>query len=357
MRTRALRFMLAVLLCCLGSLAAADASVIRNIRLTHRHLFGPGPLPDQELARGYVHGMQFTSFMRATVPGINNGGAPPNVSGEALQGTPVDGALSDGTLINENIDMGHALLLQGRFNLLLAAVHGGPHHGNSEFFLDDKLNWTIQDDIAIDPGFAEGLIKIHDFRFTSGPTFVPFSLQTQRKHPGGVDLVGSLRSGEVIIGRVGDDDLDGHVDGVWMALGTFPFDSILLPGAPFVQSIEFESDIPIDPMDAAMLSLAAARNMLKFLQEQNIEAPAEVAKLVDTGRQRVQIASKHLQRAMEGGGCLAECKRAGPLRERLLALEILDGAAAIKAIPELDAFVAELETVHEAAHGKLKTGL
>lgn len=325
-----------------GTQADAPRISVHNIQLVERHLYGPGPMPDQTLARGHVHNMQFDRFMHAVVPGANNGGSPPNVSGEALQGSPVDGKLSDGTLINENIDMGHALLLQGRFNLLLGAVHGGPHRGNSTFALDRELNWTIEDDIAIDPGFAEGVIKINDFKFTTGPAFVPTSVQTQRNYPGGVDMVGSLRSRDVLVGRVGDDDLDGFVDGIFLALGNFPLDSILLPGAPFVQTIQVASDIPLHPLDAAMLSLAASRNHLRFLQRHRAVAlsKSSIAHLVEAARERHQFALRHLHRALEEGSiCADACTQARTLESQLAALRIEQSE------PErIDAVIRTLET-------------
>jgi hypothetical protein len=338
-----------------GALADSAPTELHNIRLVARQLYGPGPLPDQKLGAGHVHNMPFVSFMDARVPGTNNGAQPPNVSGEALQGTPVDGKLSDGTLINENIDMGHVLLLQGRFNLLLAAVHGGPNQGNSHFFLDKKLNWTIQDDIAIDPGFAEGIVKIKDFVFTTGPTFVPKSVQTQRGYPGGMDMVGSLRSGDVIAGRIGDDDLDGRLDGVFIALGNFPLEAILLPGAPFVQSIEFVSDIPLHSLDAAMLSLAAARNRLTFIAEhRQLALPSEsIRDLVAGAQARLAVAKRHFERMQTGALCEPQCDEARQLAQQVQSLAIADDPdQAQAAIAKLDALTRKLADVHKARTGK-----
>lgn len=341
----------------LSVVVMADSAPLQmhSIKLVARQLYGPGPLPDQKLGAGHVHNMPFVGFMDARVPGTNNGAAPPNVSGESLQGTTVDGKLSDGTLINENIDMGHALLLQGRFNLLLAAVHGGPNQGNSRFFLDKKLNWTIQDDIAIDPGFAEGIVKIKDFVFTTGPTFVPQSVQTQRGYPSGMDLVGSLRSGDVIAGRIGDDDLDGLVDGVFIALGNFPLEAILLPGAPFVQSIEFVSDIPLHSLDAAMLSLAAARNRLAFIAEHREPAlsSASVRDLVEGAQGRLAIAKRHFERMQTASLCEPQCDAARQLAQQVQALSIADDPdEAQGSVAKLDALTRELAAMHKARTGK-----
>lgn len=341
----------------LSAAVTADSvrSELHSIKLVARQLYGPGPLPDQKLGAGHVHNMPFIAFMDARVPGTNNGAEPPNVSGESLQGTTVDGKLSDGTLINENIDMGHVLLLQGRFNLLLAAVHGGPNQGNSHFFLDSKLNWTIQDDIAIDPGFAEGIVKIKDFVFTTGPTFVPQSVQTQRGYPGGMDIVGSLRSGDVIAGRIGDDDLDGFVDGVFIALGNFPLEAILLPGAPFVQSIEFVSDIPLHSLDAAMLSLAAARNRLTFAAEHRDPAlsSASIHDLVEGAQGRLAIAKRQFERMQTASLCEPQCDAVRQLGPQVQALSIADDLDKAQAsIAKLDALTRELAALHKVRTGK-----
>jgi hypothetical protein len=337
--------------------ADAPGVSVHDIQLVERILYGPGPMPDQKLARGHVHNMQFDRFMHALVPGANNGGEPPNVTGEALQGTTVDGKMSDGTLINENIDMGNALLLQGRFNLLLGAVYGGPHRGDSTFALDKDLNWTIEDDIAIDPGFAEGIIKINDFKFTSGPAFVPTSVQTQRNYPGGVDMVGSLRSRDVMTGRVGDDDLDGFADGIFLALGNFPLDSILLPGAPFVQTIQVASDYPLHALDAAMLSLAAARNHLKFLQQHRAEPLSKdsVKNLLEAERERTGFGLKHLRRALEKGTfCADKCNQVKALEVEVAALgsERSQPEQVAAAIRILDAAVIKLAAFHESRTGQ-----
>ena len=281
---------------------------LREIVLVERTLFGPGPLPDQKLAVGHVHNMRPMGFLDLLVPASNNGPDPPNVSGEALQGTPIDGKLSDNTLINENIDMGNAVLMNGQFNLLLAAVYGGPHNGDSHFHLDGSLNWTIEDDIAIDPGFAGGVIKINNFAFTTGPKPVPYSLQTTKHVPGGVDRVGSLTSGETVVGRLGDDDLDGFLDGVLLAMGNFPYSSILLPGAPFVQELKFKSTIPVSALDAALLSAAAARNSAAAyigLDDASPNSARSRERLAAAVRSRLDFAAHHIEHA--GKECHREC--------------------------------------------------
>jgi hypothetical protein len=291
---------------CAGQTSAATY----EIQIGVRKLFGPGPFPDQQLGTGHVRSMDFRSFMTATVPAFNNGPAEPNVSGEAAQGTPVDGKLSDGTLINENIDMGNAVILNGQFNLLLGAVYGGPSKGDSHFYLDDAYNWTIHDDIAMDPGFPEGIVKIDDFVFSTGPRPVPLSIQTEKHYPGGVDRVGSLQSGDLVVGRLGDDDFDGHVDGVFFAMGQLPLTSPFLPGAPFVQRMEFTSTIPISALDAALLSAATGRNCLRRLVSATAGPRPERdrAELTACVQERERVAVTHMQHVTEKSDtCAPHC--------------------------------------------------
>jgi hypothetical protein len=286
---------------------AADAAQIYDITIQKRVLYGPGPFPDQQLAKGRVREMHFQKFMDAIVPAFNNGAAEPNVSGEKRQGTKVDGKLSDGTKLNENIEMGNAVIVNGQFNLLLGAVFGGPAKGSSHFFLDDDYNWTIRDDIAMDPGFAEGIVKIYDFMFSTGPKPVPFSIQTANHYPGGLDRVGTLSSGDVTIGRIGDDDFDGKVDGVFFAMGQLPLSSAFLPGAPFVQRLEFTSSIPIKAREAALLTTALARNCLRTLVEaKSVERSTD--QLRTCADERAEIAVKQIQRAADKASeCEAQC--------------------------------------------------
>jgi len=274
-----------------------------EIFLVGGHLYGPGPLSDQELAPGKLKSLMLdtVSYLKGTIEPFNNQGEEPNIPGEILQGRIIDGRLSDGTLINENIDVGHVKLMSGKFDLLLAAVYGGPHKGLINFYLDPDWNWTIQDDIAMDPGFASGVIKLNNFIFSTGPRQIPFSMQTTRGYPGGVDRSGSLRSGQVLLGRLGDDNFDGYLDGVFNAVGSFPSTSIFLPGAPFAQTRIFESNIPIKAFKAAFLSTASARNYLKkaFELSTNPELIADVEMLVSETNVRLAVANRHIEKTLE----------------------------------------------------------
>jgi tetratricopeptide (TPR) repeat protein len=262
-------------------------------------LYGPGPLEDQTLKPGALQNLYLKEgqFLDGTIKLFNNGGAEPNTPAEILQGLKIDGQLSDGTLINENVDVGRVFLMNGRFNLLLAAVGGGPNEGLLHFYLDKQGNWTIQDDIAIDPGFPEGIIKFNDFTFSTGPRILPLSKQTQLQYPAGVDRAGSISSKGFVEGYLGDDNFDGYLDGVFNAIGTFPFDSILLPGAPFAQTRSFRSKIPVDKFQALYLTLSNLNSYLNLTDKIELGKGEEFTRLVEIIRKRMPIILEHTKRA------------------------------------------------------------
>ncbi len=266
-----------------------------RITLTGGTLYGPGPLDDQSLDPGGLANLYLGSALNGFIPAANNGAAEPNLPGEVRQGKVIDGLLSDGTPANENIDVGFVSLMNGKFNLFLAAVADGPNQGRIHFFLDDGWHWTIRDDIGIDPGFAVGVIKIQEFTFSTSPRVLPQSLQTQAGNPGGVDRAGSIASGAVVPGALGDADFDGRLDGIMNAIGRFPYDSVILPGVPFAQTRLFNTDIPITAAQAALLTLANALAHLRLALDLQDADPARAAVLRGTFNERLETARRHAQ--------------------------------------------------------------
>lgn len=261
---------------------------LHRIDVIERTLYGPGPFPDQTLKDAWISNIELSGFLTGITRAVNNGGEEPNVSGEILQGKIIDGKLSDGTLINENIDMSNAEIMNGQFNLLLAAVYGGPNEGNTYFYTDDNLSWWIKDDIAIDPGFSAGIVNINDFTFTTGPRLIPRSIQSESGYPGGTSQTGSLETGRLAIGALGDSDEDGYLDGIFNAIGRFPMESIFLPGAPFVQLFKFTSDIPITPLEDAALTLASTRLYYEMLKtELHKEDVKKIKVILNNNRTRL----------------------------------------------------------------------
>lgn len=301
------------------AIASQTCSVMaaHTIEVTDRYLYGPGPFPDQKLKTAWIHNINFDGFLTGKVHGVNNLGEEPNVSGEKLQGKIIDGMLSDKTLINEDIDMSNAVIMNGQFNLLLAAVFGGPNNGDTFFYTDENFNWWIKDDIGVDPGFAAGIVKIDDFTFTTGPRIIPQSIQSTSGYPGGTNQTGSLEAGRVAFGRLGDQDGDGYLDGMFNAIGHFPMGAIFLPGAPFIQLFEFKSDIPIAISDVALLSIASTRGYLNLLNELQVknakhqDIPA-IKEKITAGTSHIVSLLKKVKLEQEKKGC-SDCKEISEL--------------------------------------------
>jgi hypothetical protein len=268
-----------------------------RVTLTGGNLYGPGPLDDQALNPGSLANLYLGGTLTGFVPAFNNGAAEPNLPGEVLQGKTLDGLLSDGTEANENVDVGFVSLMKGKFNLFLSAVQDGPNKGKINFFLDDGWHWTILDDIGIDPGFPVGVVKFNDFTFSTSPRIIPFSRQTESGAPAGVDRAGSVASGGVVPGALGDANFDGRLDGTLNAVGRFPFDSVILPGAPFAQTRVFETDIPITPEQAALLTVANALSHLRFALDLQEKQPALATSLRQTFTERMDTARRHAERS------------------------------------------------------------
>jgi len=229
----------------IGSSTATAATLWSqpNSYLGTGFLYGPGayaqPTP---LFPVVIHNLAFTSDRDFTTPFWNNGGEPPNIRAEQAF-PPIDGRLSDDTLINENVDLDVFTLAGTRF--LPAVVQGGGFRGQQMAVTMQDGNLVMSMDLALDLGIGpRGVIRI-PFYGTTGTVTVPKPLpvKTGDKAPA---QAGPLRSGETLSGRVGDFDGDGYIDGTLVAAGVMPADSPLFPGQPFVMSRNFETDIPFE---------------------------------------------------------------------------------------------------------------
>jgi hypothetical protein len=213
------------------------------------YFYGPGPIkPDTKLPDGDIHGIVFdTGTWR----------------GEA-KFRPGETRLSDGkTRVNANIDAGRLGIgadTQAK-SFWLTAVEGGPNQGTEKYRFDEAMNFVWQVDLALDPGFLDGIIRVDDFRLTTGWVQVPRSLQSIEGAPDGYDRAGSLSSGAYLVGRVGDFDRDGFLDGVLVASANVPMQADMLPGAPVGNLRGFTTDIPVAPLTAAEMTLAGVDNM------------------------------------------------------------------------------------------------
>jgi hypothetical protein len=257
---------LVALLACLSA-PTALADVGQHVFTLHGgHFFGPGPIvPDTALPDGSIRNITFDLPKLEGVAAFAEGGK----------------VLSDGkTVSNANIDAG-ALEIGGKQDALkgetkgktegktfwLYAVAGGPNGGRETYRFDAHYNmvWTV--DIGLDPGFAEGILRVNGFELTTGIRKVPLSMQSAVGKPGGYDKAGSFKSGALLVGRVGDFDADGFMDGTIVASANVPMQADLLPGAPVANKRGFTTDIAIDPLFAMELTLHGIANMRPLIKD------------------------------------------------------------------------------------------
>ena len=241
--------------------AAQIAGAVQGTKQYHFHLhgglfYGPGPIkPDTPLPDGDVEGISFdTTAWRGHAP---------------FQAAST--MLSDGkTRMNANINAGRLSLGEDKSakSFLLSAVDGGPNGGTEQYAFNDKGDFVWRVDLALDPGFPEGIIRVDNFELTTGWVEIPRSLQAMQNIPGGYDKAGSLASGAYLAGRVGDFDQDGFLDGVLVAAANVPMQADMLPGAPVGNQRPFTSNIPVDPVKAAdftMTSVLALKPLIARL--------------------------------------------------------------------------------------------
>lgn len=274
-----------------------------EFRLKGGYFYGPGPIvPDAALPDGRLVGIRFD---RRTFEGecvFSNDGGPA-------------GVFSDGTTrINQNIDAGTIRLGDGRETVRLAAVGGGPHKGTEQYYLDADFNMIWRVDLALDPGFKEGIIRVDDFILSTGVVEIQRSLQTRRRIPGGYDQAGTLQSGQFLAGRLGDFDQNGLMDGVLVAAPNVPMEANLLPGAPVGNQRAFTTDVELPAHLAAELTLRGVRGLRGPLATVGERGQlGEVRKLhVDLG-ERLRAARGNMERALFVGAWKDSALRAAAL--------------------------------------------
>jgi len=262
-----------------------------SFTLTGGYFFGPGPIvPDTALPDGQLKGIKFDKKSFSGYATFSNDGKP-------------ESRLSDGkTLINQNIDAGELDIGDGSNPLLLVAVKSGKNKGREYYNLDKDYRFIWRVDLALDPGFPEGIIQIDNFTLHTGLIKVSNSMQTQQGIPGGYDQAGSLQSGSYMTGRVGDFDQDGFMDGVLVAAPNVPLESAMLPGAPVGNQRGFKTDIRLSAHLACELTV---RGILQF-KEPIAEIIAnnkveELAEMLSDIRIRIDAATRNMEHAMRKG--------------------------------------------------------
>ena len=141
--------------------------------------FGPGSwLQVSPLFPVVIRGMGFVSDVDFVTPFFNNGRQGPATIGERDLGL-TDGKISDGSLINENVDTG-TFSIAGTRMLPVVARSDGKFGGSQAAVSLRGGDVVMAMDLTIDLGIGpEGI----DHRFpsygTTGTVTVPLSLQTQ----------------------------------------------------------------------------------------------------------------------------------------------------------------------------------
>ncbi len=288
-----LRLVLALFLSTLGVGCSSQIKSHQNhqFKLVGGHFYGPGPIvPDTALPVGYLRNIRFDKKRFLGYAQFANDG-----SKLAL--------LSDGkTQINQNIDAGVLDIGDGSNPVTLVAVKGGPNGGREYYNLSDdySLDWKV--DLALDPGFAEGIISMDNFKLTTGLIKIAYSVQTDMNIPGGYDQAGSLKSGQYIAGRLGDFDQNGFMDGIVVAAPRVPIESTMLPGSPVGNQRGFETDIPLPAHLACELTLRGIAQFEAPLEELMSSGKVdEVINLLKDIRLRVDVAQRNMDRALIGG--------------------------------------------------------
>jgi hypothetical protein len=230
------------------------------LNITGGIFYGPGQMVDSPLPEGTLGYIEFQHPLVGATQFFNNGSESPNIPGEAEISGTADGLLSNGIAFNEHVDGGVAGVGMGAMRFLTVIAADGPNQGREIYELQPDYNWKITTDLALDPGFPEGLVISNNLEITTGIRWVPKSLQTQKDIPGGEDRAGSLPSGVPVIARLGDYDMDGFLDGAIVGASNIPLNHMFLPGAPVVQIRDFVSDIPISTFDASLLVVASINN-------------------------------------------------------------------------------------------------
>lgn len=231
-----------------------------SMSFTGGTFYGPGKMPDVGMPNGHISVIELNENLLGETPFFNNGALKPNIGSSKNSDVWGSGVLSDGEQYNEYMDGGVVDVGNGALKLLSLVTRDGKKQGRQLYQLDKECNWEIKTDLAMDPGFEHGIIFAKDLVITTGIIWAPSSLQSQMKIPGGVDSAGSLPSGVPALGKVGDYDLDGKLDGTLVGAANIPVDHIFYPGAAVVQTRDFKTDIPLTSMDAAVFSILSAEN-------------------------------------------------------------------------------------------------
>jgi hypothetical protein len=262
----------------LDARAEESAKRTHSLRLDSGTFHGPGALPDSPCAPGLLQHIEFARPLVGETRFFSNGPAAPNVPGGVEIDGETDGLLSNGKPFNEHAWGGISEVGGGALRLMTVVIGGGPNQGREIYTLDRDYHLQIRTDLAMDPGFPEGIVVRDNLRITTGLLWVPRALQSAAGAEGGQDRAGSLPSGVPKVGRLGDFDGDGYLDGTIAGTENVPLGHMFSPGAPVLLERHFTSDIPVRPFDAALLAVANVTShepvWRAFVEQRGLDTPA-----------------------------------------------------------------------------------
>lgn len=179
------------------------------------------------------HNLAFVANEAFRVPYQNNGAAKPNICGD--DGQKPSGKLSNGALLNENVD---ACALQfGARKVLMTVARSKGRVGEPLAFFDDNGQLIVAAEFSLD--FGDGKVIELPLLSTTGIVQVPQPAARDRNSPG------KAQSGTTVSGKLGDVDGDGWIDGTLVAVGVVPKDAPLAAGETFVLYRHFQMDVPV----------------------------------------------------------------------------------------------------------------
>jgi hypothetical protein len=293
-RRRAAGIALGTLLLAWAALSGqAEPAPQRRLALVGGRFYGPAQLGDARIEGTPPAPICLRTGvgarLEASVPPFDTAAAPGPLSEGAWPGE----CASDGRGGDEPFDLGRASVMHGTLRLAHVVLRDEAGEAELDLYLDEDRHWTFSVDLALDPGFDWGVIRVPGLQWSTAPRLLPESLQSAQGQPGGFDGAGSVTSGEAVPGLLGDDDLDGRLDGLFNAVDRFPASSWLVPGAPFAQTRAFVSDIEVTPLEAAGLTLAGALAYLNLT-----DAGTRPDRLRADATRRLELTAVHLARAL-----------------------------------------------------------
>jgi hypothetical protein len=243
----------------------ASSALGFDLIITGGVVHGPGPMPDTPLPEGKLGAIVLNDQLGGASEFFNNGAAEPNVPGEMEIYGHLGGRLSNGAPFNEHVYGGVVSIGSGALKMLSVISSDGPMQGRESYLLDDRMNWEIRTDLAMDAGFPQGLVISQNIKIFTGVLKVAPSLQTEGGVQGGMNRAGSLPTGAPVYGMLGDMEERGFLDGRIVGVGRVPLSFMFVPGGPLKMQRNFRSDIPVTHEQAGVLTYAGLANLRDIL--------------------------------------------------------------------------------------------